>query len=235
MSSSSPRSAGRARRWDEVYESRGELAVSWFQPTPAVSLELIGSLDVPRDAAVIDVGGGTSSLVDRLVERGFSDLSVLDVSGTALEVTRQRLGSDVPITFLEEDVLEWSPERRFHLWHDRAAFHFLVDGADRARYLATLRSATELGGFVIIATFASDGPESCSGLPVARYSADSLGSVLGSDFVVVETRREEHTTPGGGVQPFTWVAARATATHDTSTTEEPPHATRRVAPELATE
>jgi Methyltransferase domain len=218
MSTSSPGSAERARRWDEVYENCGELGVSWFQLTPAVSLELIGLLDIPLDAAVIDVGGGASSLVDRLVDRGFSDLSVLDVSGAALEATRHRLGGDVPITFLEEDVLVWHPERRFHLWHDRAVFHFLVDGADRARYLATLRSAIQPGGFVIIATFAPDGPESCSGLPVARYSADSLGSVLGSDFVVVETRREEHTTPGGAVQPFAWVAARATATRDTSTT-----------------
>jgi hypothetical protein len=142
---------------------------------------------------------------------------VLDVSRAALVATRQRVGVDIPITFLEEDVLEWHPERRFHLWHDRAVFHFLVDGADRAKYLATLRSAIQPGGSVIMATFALDGPEHCSGLPVARYSADSLGSVLGSDFVVVETRREEHTTPGGGVQPFTWVAARAMATDGTST------------------
>jgi hypothetical protein len=192
--------------------------VSWFQPTPTISLELIGNLELPRDAAVVDVGGGASSLVDRLVDQGFRDLSVLDVSRAALQATRHRLGGDYPVTFLERDVLEWHPERRFHLWHDRAAFHFLVDSADRDRYLATLRSAIQPDGFVIIATFASDGPEFCSGLPVVRYSAESLGSVLGPDYVVVATRREEHTTPGGGVQPFTWVAARATATQDSSTT-----------------
>jgi hypothetical protein len=218
VSESRPGTAERVRHWDEVYERRGELGVSWFQPTPAVSLELIGDLELPRDAAVVDIGGGASSLVDRLVDQGFSDLSVLDVSRTALQATRQRLGGDVTVAFLEKDVLEWRPERRFHLWHDRAAFHFLVDTADRDRYLATLRSAIQPGGFVIIATFASDGPEFCSGLPVARYSVDSLGSVLGSDFVVVATRREEHTTPDGGVQPFIWVAARATATQASSTT-----------------
>lgn len=178
MSESPPGSAARARHWDEVYERRGALGVSWFQPTPAVSLELIGTLEIPRDAAVIDIGGGASSLVDRLVDQGFRDLSVLDVSGTALEATRRRLGGDVPIAFLERDVLEWRPERQFHLWHDRATFHFLVDRAERDKYLATMRSAIRPGGYVIIATFATDGPEYCSGLPVARYSADSLVSVL---------------------------------------------------------
>ena len=214
MSELSPRSLERVRHWDDVYESRGETAVSWFQPTPAVSLELIEILDVPRSAAVVDIGAGASSLVDRLVDRGFSDISVLDVSHAALEATRQRLVGETPITFLEEDVLTWHPQRRFDLWHDRAAFHFLVEGDDRERYMATLRSAIQPGGVVIISTFAPDGPEFCSGLPVARYSADSLESVLGSPFVVVETRREEHSTPGGAVQPFTWVAARSMAPPD---------------------
>jgi hypothetical protein len=214
MNAMSPPSGERARHWDEVYGSRGETGVSWFQPAPALSLELIEVLGIPRDAAVIDVGGGASSLVDRLVDQGFGDISVLDVSHAALEATRQRLVGGTPINFLEEDVLTWQPHRRFGLWHDRAAFHFLVDGDDRGRYLATLRSAIQLGGAVIIATFALDGPEFCSGLRVTRYSAGSLESVLGSSFVVVETRREEHTTPGGELQPFTWVAARAVATPD---------------------
>ena len=234
--SESPRgSAERVRHWDEVYERRGELGVSWFQQTPAVSLELIGTLELPRDAAVIDIGGGASSLVDRLVDQGFTDLTVLDVSRTALEATRRRVGGDVSIAFLERDVLEWRPERRFHLWHDRAAFHFLVDSADRDKYLATLRSALQPGGYVIIATFASDGPEYCSGLPVARYSSDSLGSVLDSSLVVVTTRQEEHTTPGGEVQPFTWIVARAEANEEASTTQEPSGAARRVGHDLAAE
>ena len=214
MSDVSPRGVERARHWDEVYGSRGETGVSWFQPRPAVSLELVEVLGIPRDAAVIDVGGGASSLVDQLVGQGYCDVSLLDVSRAALEATRQRLDDDTRITLLEEDVLTWQPQRRFDLWHDRAAFHFLVDDDDRDKYLATLRSVLQPGGAVIIATFASDGPEFCSGLRVSRYSADSLESVLGSPFVVVATRREEHTTPGGAVQPFTWVAARATAPDD---------------------
>lgn len=203
--------AERARHWDKAYENRGERGVSWFQSVPEVSLELIEVLNTPRDGVVIDVGGGASSLVDRLVERGFGDLSVLDVSKAALAVTRERLRDSSRVTFFEEDVLKWRPERRFDLWHDRAVFHFLVDVRDRDKYLATLRSAIRPGGGVIIGTFAPDGPEFCSGLPVSRYSPDSLASVLGSSFVVVATRRELHTTPAGGIQQFAWVAARAKA------------------------
>jgi 2-polyprenyl-3-methyl-5-hydroxy-6-metoxy-1,4-benzoquinol methylase len=209
MTENASSSNTRADHWETAYERRGVTEVSWFQTEPVVSLELIEVLGVRRDAAVVDIGGGASSLVDHLVERGFTDLSVLDISETALRAAYQRLGVSVPVSWLHEDLLFWRPGRQFDLWHDRAVFHFLVDKEDRDAYLETLRSGIAPGGALIVATFAEDGPEYCSGLPVARYSAVDLGSVLGDGFVVVETRRELHTTPAGVPQPFTWVAARA--------------------------
>ena len=206
VSSPSTRSA----HWDAAYKTRGVTELSWFQTEPAVSLALIELPGVARDAAVIDIGGGASSLVDHLVEQGFNDLSVLDISETALDVARQRLEPSAQVSWLHQDLLSWRPSRRFELWHDRAVFHFLVSDEDRHAYLDTLRAAIAPGGALILATFAEDGPEYCSGLPVARYSAIDLGSVLGEGFALVETRREVHITPGGATQPFTWVAARAT-------------------------
>ena len=128
-------------------------------------------------------------------ERGFLDVSVLDVSTAALEEARRRVGDAPPVHWLHEDILVWRPEHRFDLWHDRATFHFLVDPEARDAYLATLRSAIRAEGFGVFATFAPDGPESCSGLPVARYSAADLSRLLGAGFDLLETRREEHVTP----------------------------------------
>jgi hypothetical protein len=171
-------------------------------------LELIETLGVGREAAVIDVGGGASKLVDHLIERGFSDLSVLDVSPAALAEGRRRLAARAPVVWLCEDLLVWRPERRFELWHDRAVFHFLVSPDERDTYLRALHSAVGANGFVVLGTFAPDGPPSCSGLPVARYSVAELTDLLGPRFELLGTRREEHTTPKGVIQPFTWVAGR---------------------------
>lgn len=211
MSDFSSASEQRVRHWDAVYEERGTDGVSWFQREPQVSLELVASLAVPCETAVVDVGGGASTFVDRLLARGFVDVTVLDVSAAALEASRRRLGRGARVTWLREDVLTWRPPRRYGLWHDRAAFHFLVDAADRAAYLAVLRSALAPGGQVVLGTFAADGPDRCSGLPVARYSPGGLAGVLGDDLEVVETRREVHVTPAGARQAFTWVAARRVA------------------------
>ena len=201
-------SGDRARHWDEAYQARGVDGVSWHQPVPRVSLELIDALGISRSTAVVDVGGGASTLVDHLVARGFEDLTVVDVSARALEATRDRLGPDSRVTFLREDLLEWRPARRYELWHDRAVFHFLVREGDRRRYLQALRGALAARAAVVIGTFAPDAPEMCSGLPVVRYSADELVSLLGDRFEPLESRREEHVTPRGRVQPFTWLAGR---------------------------
>ncbi|MGH7735932.1 MAG: class I SAM-dependent methyltransferase [Gemmatimonadales bacterium] len=203
-------SRDRALHWNDAYRSKGSAGVSWFQSTPTVSLELIEALEVPHGAAVIDIGGGSSSLVDHLVQRGFTDVSVLDLSDVALDEARGRLGPDAPVSWWCEDVLLWTPPRRYDVWHDRAVFHFLTNGADRDTYLRTVTSAIRPGGALVMATFAEDGPDHCSGLPVARYSTARLSALLGDAFEVVAERREVHTTPAGVAQPFSWIAARAT-------------------------
>lgn len=164
-------------------------------------------------AAVIDVGGGASTLAVELVHRGFGDVTVLDVSARAVDAARSQLGAEADrVDVVVADVLSWKPERRFDVWHDRAVFHFLVDAEDRARYLATLEATLSPGGRVIVATFALDGPEQCSGLPTAHYDESSLVAMFGAGYQLVESRREEHRTPAGGVQPFTWVALRRAVT-----------------------
>jgi SAM-dependent methyltransferase len=206
---SEPRSRAeqRARHWDVAYATRGADRVSWHQSSATVSLELIDALELDLDAAVVDVGGGASPLAEQLVARGFGEVSVLDVSAGALAEARRRAGDDTPIHWLHEDLLLWRPERRYDLWHDRAVLHFLVAARDRDRYLETLLAALGPRGGVIIGVFAPDAPDRCSGLPVARYSAEQLAVLLGAGFELVATRREEHVTPGGALQPFTWIAA----------------------------
>lgn len=199
------------QHWDEVYETKGPREVSWYQREPKMSLVLIEELDLALDAAIVDVGAGTSSLAARLLARGLGDITVLDLSARALELARAEQGADTArVTWLQQDLLSWSPRRQYDLWHDRAVFHFLVDPAERARYTEILRSATRPGGKVIVGTFAADGPTTCSSLPVARYDAEQLASAFGESFTLLATRREEHRTPTSSVQPFTWITLERT-------------------------
>jgi SAM-dependent methyltransferase len=200
--------SSRSEHWDAAYASGGVQGVSWYQPVPVVALGLIEALGVQPDAAVLDVGGGGSALAGELVARGFGDVTVLDVSAVALAATCESLPAGAPVRCVEADILEWMPDRRYELWHDRAVFHFLVEPMERERYLAALHRVLAPGGVAVLGTFATDGPGTCSGLPVCRYSAGGLGDALGDAFDVVATRRETHVTPRGVVQPFTWVAAR---------------------------
>jgi SAM-dependent methyltransferase len=169
-----------------------------------MSLRLIAGTGVSRSAPVIDVGGGASVLVDGLLEAGFTDVTVLDLSGAALASSRARLGARASsVQWTEADVTRADlPPRSFDLWHDRAVFHFLTDRADRLAYLRVLRHALRPGGHVVIATFAEDGPERCSGLPVRRYAPAQLHAELGSDFELLASEREAHVTPAGAVQRF---------------------------------
>jgi len=209
-SNPAPLPSGAAKRhWEAVYKTKGAREVSWYQPEPEMSLALIEELGVARDAAIVDVGAGASNLAERLLARGFADITVLDVSARALELARVELGAKAAsVRWLKRDVLSWSPQRRYDLWHDRAVFHFLVDPAQRERYSETLRSAIRPGGKVIIGAFAADGPTTCSGLPVARYDADRLASAFDEPFAGLATRREQHRTPANSTQPFTWVALK---------------------------
>jgi SAM-dependent methyltransferase len=195
----------RAGHWNSIYKSKETTEVSWYQRTPGVSLARIESLALGRDAAIIDVGGGASTLAGALLDRGFSDISVLDVSLRALELAQERLGSTAQrVHWLREDVLSWRPRRTYALWHDRAVFHLLIDPASRQRYVEVLRASLAPDGQLVVGTFALDGADQCSGLPVARYDAARLNTALGDAFLLLDERREEHHTPSGVVQPFTW-------------------------------
>jgi hypothetical protein len=197
--------------WEQVYETTSSAELSWYEESPTTSARLVTSAVSSVDAAVIDVGGGASMLVDRLVDEGFADLTILDVSEHALDEVRRRLGSKASgATFLRRDVLTWSPGRLYDVWHDRAVFHFLTDPADRDGYVAIASEAVRVGGVVVLGAFAPDGPTRCSGLPVSRYSPHDLEAVFSSSFVLVHHEQEAHVTPSGVVQPFTWVVLRRT-------------------------
>ncbi|MCK1453567.1 class I SAM-dependent methyltransferase [Bradyrhizobium sp. 35] len=193
----------RQAHWQSVYATKAEREVSWFQEDPAPSLDLIAEAGISANAGIIDVGGGASRLVDGLLERGFSRIAILDLSAEALEAAKERLGPrGDAVAWIVADVTTWNPPDTYDLWHDRAAFHFLTDPADREAYVACLKKAVRPGGHVIIATFAPDGPERCSGLPIVRYDPEALSATLGPYFDLVGSRRHDHVTPGGNTQRF---------------------------------
>jgi SAM-dependent methyltransferase len=193
----------RKSHWENVYTTKGESEVSWFQEDPAPSLELIALAGVSAGASTIDIGGGASRLVDILVERNLAPVTVLDVSAAALDAARKRLGSRAAeVQWVTADITGWEPTQTYDLWHDRAAFHFLTDPADQSAYVERLKKAVKRGGHVVIGTFALDGPEKCSGLPIVRYDAASLSKILGTDFKLIDARRHDHVTPWGTVQKF---------------------------------
>jgi SAM-dependent methyltransferase len=193
----------RKAHWENVYTTKGENEVSWFQQSPAPSLELIVQAGATSTSAIIDIGGGASRLVDNLIAQGFADVTVLDLSGAALAAARSRLGVRAErVNWIVADATNWEPARVYDIWHDRAAFHFLTDADDRAAYIARLKRGLKIGGHAIIATFALDGPEKCSGLPVARYDSASLGHTLGAAFRLIDTRSHMHATPWGSQQSF---------------------------------
>jgi len=196
-------SEGRQAHWEGVYTKKGENEVSWFQESPAPSLQLIAQVGATPASAIIDIGGGASRLVDNLIQQGFEDVTVLDLSEAALEAAKARLGgSAAQVQWIVADATVWEPLKAYDIWHDRAAFHFLTEDRDRAAYIARLERALKVGGYAIIATFALDGPERCSGLPVVRYDPASLGQTLGRAFQLVDTRRQIHATPWGSEQSF---------------------------------
>ena len=175
------------------------------QRAPAMSLRMIQRCELAADDPIVDVGAGASRLVDDLLDAGYRDLSLLDISANALGRVRERLGdrSDL-IEWIVADVTTWEASRRYMLWTDRAVLHFLTEPERRQGYLDALNGGLKRGGYFIVATFAPDGPEKCSGLPVVRYGADDLAALLGDAWALEEVEREDHVTPGGRVQPFTW-------------------------------
>jgi len=199
----------RRQHWEDVYEAKRETDVSWFQAKPELSLALIREHAPEKNASVIDIGGGASSLAAALLEVGYRDLAVLDISAAALERAKANLGADAAkIEWIVADIPAWQPQRRWRVWHDRAVFHFLTDTASQDAYIRALNAATETGAIAIVSGFAPDGPEKCSGLPVVRYDAQSLSTRICPDFELLAEQREEHHTPGGAVQKFYYAVLR---------------------------
>jgi ubiquinone/menaquinone biosynthesis C-methylase UbiE len=198
------------QHWEKVYETKSTDTVSWFQPHAESSLGFIHATGVGKDAAIIDVGGGASTLVDDLVSEGYSDLTVLDLSAAALEAARKRLGErERGVRWIEADITEVNlPDNRYDVWHDRAVFHFLTAPEQREAYVRTVFRSVKPGGHVIVATFAEDGPDKCSGLPVMRYSPDGLHDEFGEAFTLLQHRKEAHHTPSGSVQQFVYCYCR---------------------------
>lgn len=193
----------RQQHWDSVYREKDDELVAWYQAHPTRSLRLVRECAVELDAPIVNIGGGNSRLVDHVLDLGYTDVTVLDISPTALTLAQERLGTRSGlVTWIEADATTYDFAREYRVWHDRAAFHFLTEAVDRARYVERLRQAIPGGGHVIMATFASDGPENCSGLPVRRYSRESLSEALGTDFEPVRFEFETHRTPGGSTQEF---------------------------------
>ena len=197
--------------WQRVYGEKEPTAVSWYQPVPQKSLQLIRFAGVARDDPVLDAGGGASTLVDYLLNEGYTDISVLDISGKALERSRARLGDSASaITWIESDVTKFEPSRQYALWHDRAVFHFLTKSADRDRYIEVVCRALQPNGHLVLATFGPQGPERCSGLDIQRYGIGKLKKLFGRRFDLCSHELEEHETPMGSTQQFlysSWKAA----------------------------
>ncbi len=191
----------RQRHWDEVYETKSPDEVSWTQDVPKTSLDLIHSFGLDKTAKIIDIGGGDSKLADNLLDEGFENITVLDISAKALEKAKKRLGDKAEkINWIVSDVTEFEPDTTYDVWHDRAAFHFLTTDDHIAKYLDTARKA--ISGFMTIGTFSENGPEKCSGLSIKQYSEISLAKVLENGFEKLRCLTEVHTTPFGTIQNF---------------------------------
>lgn len=195
--------ADRRSHWENVYTTRDDTEVSWFEAEPGLSLQMIAATGLGPAAPVIDIGGGASRLADALLARGYRDITVLDLSEAALARARQRLGPEAEkVTWIAADVTGFVPQRRYRIWHDRAALHFLTEPADQAAYVGALNAALEPGGQAILMTFAPGGPEKCSGLTVQQHDAASLSRLLGKSFALVESVVHDHLTPAGRTQRF---------------------------------
>lgn len=195
----------RKQHWESAWSGRPADRMSWHQDRPGLSLAMIEDAGLAARDALIDIGGGASTLAGQLLARGYEDLTVLDLSRSALEAARRALGADADrVNWIEQDVTQFRPARSYRLWHDRAVFHFLLDPGDRERYGNALRQALPPGGQAVIATFAVDGPRRCSGLDVVRYDAEGIVAALGDGLELVDTQQEQHRTPAGALQAFSY-------------------------------
>lgn len=193
------------QHWDKVYSEKAPTEVSWYEPMPQVSLELIRACNLPKEAAIIDVGGGDSFLAEFLVAQAYKDVTVVDISNNAIERAKERMCEKADeVSWIAADITEFTSERQYDLWHDRATFHFMTNEQQKERYLITLKQAVKPGGYVIMGTFSDQGPEKCSGLEITRYSIADLNKLFEKDFNVISGKNLDHETPSGGKQNFTY-------------------------------
>jgi SAM-dependent methyltransferase len=197
------------KHWENIYRRLGPADLSWTEALPATSLNFIDSFHLPRTARIIDVGGGDSRLVDCLLDDGYTDLTVLDISGTALQKAQQRLGPRAHLVkWIEQDMTQFQPCTTYDLWHDRAAFHFLTTPPQVSHYISTAHGALSPRGYFVIGTFSANGPEKCSGLPVRQYSERDLTEALTTGFDKIRCVTEDHITPSNTAQNFLFCSFR---------------------------
>lgn len=194
--------------WDTIFAEKSNDEMSWFQKEPTTSLALLAQWSRPEDS-IIDVGAGSAGLVDHLIERHWRDVTLLDISREALDIVRQRLGPNATgVSYETADIRHWSPTRRYQAWHDRAVFHFLVSSEEQHEYVRIAAHSLEPGAILIIATFSPSGPTQCSGLPIAQHDSEGIARLFDVEFVMVDSRNEEHTTPFESTQSFAWTVLR---------------------------
>ncbi|MFV8838359.1 class I SAM-dependent methyltransferase [Salinimicrobium soli] len=191
--------------WDKVYETKPCTEVSWYEPMPETSLACIAECNLEKDAAIIDIGGGDSFLAEFLVAREFTDVTVVDISEKAIERAKERLGENAEkINWIVADAVTFNPEKKYDLWHDRAAFHFLTKEEDVTQYMETVKRALKHGGFVILGTFSEKGPTRCSGLEIKQYSIGQMQKLFSDGFITMNCKNVDHKTPSGATQNFTF-------------------------------
>lgn len=199
------------QHWDDVYEQKQFTEVSWYEPMPEVSLELIKSCELPKDAAIIDIGGGDSFLAEFLLSLGYEDITVVDISSKAIERAKKRMCEKAEqVKWIVADASQFNPEKQYDLWHDRAAFHFLTGEEQKKNYLNTVHKAVKPGGYLILGSFSDKGPEKCSGLEVQRYSVGDMCKLFEEEFSMLSGKNVDHKTPSGSTQNFTFCSFRKT-------------------------
>ena len=193
----------RKQHWENVFETKGPKEVSWFQEYPKTSIDYLLGLNLPKTANIIDIGGGDSNLVDALLEKGYKNLWVLDISAAALEKTKKRLGEKAKgVNWIVSDIITFESHVKFDFWHDRAAFHFLTDELSISKYISIVEKAIKQHGDFLLGTFSEDGPLKCSGLEIKKYSEEDMKSTFSHSFAAISCYTENHLTPFNTIQNF---------------------------------
>jgi len=199
----------RKKHWETIYQTKQLEDVSWYQPTPETSLQFIADFKIPKNAKIIDVGGGDSLLIDHLLDLGFTNLTVLDISQAALERAKKRLGKRAElVTWIVADAANFQPSKKYDFWHDRAAFHFLTDEADIANYLTTVEQSLNTEGIFVLGTFSENGPTKCSGIEIKQYSEKAMHERLSMNFEKIKCIVVDHLTPSDKIQNFVFCSFR---------------------------